>query len=229
MTEAAPVIAIDGPTGSGKGTVSRGLARRLNWHLLDSGALYRLVAVAAERRGVALEDPAALTRIAATMPVRFAAVSDQEQILLGGEDVTAAVRTEERGRQASQVGAIPDVRTALLERQRQFARPPGLVADGRDMGSVVFPAAALKVFLTADPAERAARRYKQLKEKGIGVSLARLSRDIVDRDERDAKRPVAPLQPAPDARVLDSTELNAEQVVDRILAWARDAGIRFVD
>jgi cytidylate kinase len=223
------VIAIDGPTGSGKGTVSRGLARRLDWHLLDSGALYRLVAVAAERQGVALEDFGALARIAATMPVRFATVGDHEQILLDSEDVTATVRTEERGREASQVGAIPDVRTALLERQRQFARPPGLVADGRDMGSVVFPAAALKVFLTADPDERAARRYKQLKEKGIGVSLARLSRDIVERDERDAQRPVAPLQPAPDARVLDSTKLNAQQVVDQILVWAQAAGIKFVD
>ena len=221
MAAGVPVVAIDGPTGSGKGTVSRGVARRLGWNLLDSGALYRLVALAAERKGVDLDDAVALADIAEHMDVRFSAALDDEVILLEGEEITGAIRTEDRGRQASRVGALPQVRAALLERQRRFAQPPGLIADGRDMGSVVFPAAQLKVFLTADPEERAARRYKQLREKGINVSLATLSRDIVERDRRDANRPIAPLRPASDACVLDSTGLSVEQVIEQILVWLR--------
>ena len=225
MTATVPVIAIDGPTGSGKGTVSRGLARRLNWHLLDSGALYRLVALAARRRGVSLDDVPGLVGVAQTMAVQFSAAGDEEQILLEGQDVTLALRTEDAGTDASRVGAVPEVRNALLVRQRGFARAPGLVADGRDMGSVVFPESALKVFLTADPQERAERRYKQLSEKGIDVSLATLSREIVERDRRDANRPIAPLRPADDARVLDSTGLTAEQVIETVLKWVDDAGL----
>jgi cytidylate kinase len=225
MTAQVPVIAIDGPTGSGKGTVSRGLARRLNWHLLDSGALYRLVALAARRRGVSLEDAAGLVSVAETMAVEFSAAGDEEQIMLESQDVTLALRTEDAGMDASQVGAVPEVRAALLERQRGFARAPGLIADGRDMGSVVFPESALKVFLTAAPEERAERRYKQLREKGIDVSLATLSREIVERDQRDANRPIAPLRPAADARVLDSTGLTAEQVIETVLRWVDEAGL----
>ncbi len=225
MTAQAPVVAIDGPTGSGKGTVSRGLARRLNWHLLDSGALYRLVALAARRRGVSLEDVAGLVSVAETMAVAFSAAGDEELITLGGHDVTLALRTEDAGMDASRVGAIPEVRAALLERQRGFARAPGLIADGRDMGSVVFPQSVLKVFLTAAPEERAKRRYKQLSEKGIDVSLAALSREIVERDQRDANRSIAPLRPAADARVLDSTGLTAEQVIDTVLKWVDEAGL----
>jgi cytidylate kinase len=225
MTAPVPVVAIDGPTGSGKGTVSRGLARRLGWNLLDSGALYRLVALAAEQSGIDLDDRGGVAALAAKMDVRFSPAEDAEAIFLDGREVAAALRTEDRGRDASRVGAIPEVREALLERQRGFASPPGLVADGRDMGTVVFPAAALKVFLTADPEERALRRYKQLREKGINVSLAALSREIVERDRRDASRPVAPLLPAADAHVLDSTGLSAEQVIERIVGWLRDANL----
>jgi len=223
MTTQVPVIAIDGPTGSGKGTVSRGLARRLSWHLLDSGALYRLVALAARRDGVALDDAAGLVSVAKTMAVEFSPAGDEERILLEGEDVTLALRTEDAGTDASRVGAVPELRAVLLERQRGFAHPPGLIADGRDMGSVVFPNAALKVFLTAAPEERAQRRYKQLSEKGIGVSLAALSREIVERDQRDANRPIAPLRPVDDARVLDSTGLTVEQVIETIMGWLDEA------
>jgi cytidylate kinase len=229
VSHTVPIVAIDGPTGSGKGTVSRELARRTGWHLLDSGALYRLVALAAERRGVSLEDPQVLARVAGDMDFRFAATTDAERVYLDGEDVTAGIRTEPRGRDASIVGAMPAVRAVLLGRQRDFARPPGLVADGRDMGSVVFPRARLKVFLTAEPGERARRRYKQLKEKGIDVSLAGLSREIIERDKRDAGRRIAPLQPAADARVLDSTGLTANEVVERLLSWLREGGVKVAE
>lgn len=225
MAPAVPVIAIDGPTGSGKGTISRALARRLGWSLLDSGALYRLVALAAAGAGVSFEDTAALVHIAQEMDIRFSAASQDEQIWLDGVEVSAALRTEEAGRGASRVAVLAEVREALLERQRGLAVAPGLVADGRDMGTVVFPEAALKVFLTADPNERAERRYKQLREKGIDVSLAALSREIIERDRRDASRPVAPLRPAADARVLDSTGLTVEQVIETVLRWVDDAGL----
>jgi cytidylate kinase len=206
MTVAVPVVTIDGPSGSGKGTISRGLAARLDWHLLDSGALYRLAALAATRRGNP-EDPGELAGIAAAMDVRFGSVGGAEQVLLEGHDVTAALRTEATGEAASRVAAVPAVRLALLQRQRDFARPPGLVADGRDMGTVVFPRADLKVFLTATADERD------------------LSWDIAQRDARDASRSVAPLKPAPDARTIDSTDLTPEEVIARILQWLEAAGI----
>ena len=224
MASAAPIVTIDGPSGSGKGTISRGLASRLRWHLLDSGALYRLVALAAARRGNP-DDPEDLAGIARSMDVSFGSVGGAEQVLLDGEDATVALRTEEAGEAASRVAAVPAVREALLQRQRDFARPPGLVADGRDMGTVVFPSADLKVFLTATADERAMRRHKQLKGKGIDVSLRDLSWDIAQRDARDASRPVAPLRPAPDARTIDSTDLSPEEVIARILQWLEAAGV----
>jgi cytidylate kinase len=218
------VLTVDGPSGSGKGTISRQVASRLGWHLLDSGALYRLVGLAAARRQVSLDDGDGLAALATAMRVRFEA--DAERVELEGADVTGDLRTEVAGEAASRVAAIPAVRAALLQRQRDFARPPGLVADGRDMGTVVFPAATLKVFLTASAEERASRRHKQLKEKGIDVSLPDLSWDIAQRDARDASRSVAPLKPAPDARVIDSTRLTPEEVIARILKWLEEVGIQ---
>jgi cytidylate kinase len=219
-----PVLAVDGPSGSGKGTVSRQLAVRLGWHYLDSGALYRLVALAALRRRVDLGDESGLAAVAAGLNVRFAPAGELERVYLDNTEVGAELRTEQAGEAASRVAAVPAVRTALLQRQRDFARWPGLVADGRDMGSVVFPAATLKVFLTASAEERAMRRHKQLKEKGIDVSLPDLSWDIAQRDARDANRAVAPLRPAPEAHVIDSTSLSPKEVVDRILEWLAAVG-----
>jgi cytidylate kinase len=213
-----PVVAIDGPSGSGKGTVSRRLAAELRWHFLDSGALYRLIALDAERQGVALDDSTALARIAASLPVTFGP-AEGEQVFFGAEEVSEILRSEKAGAAASQVARLPLVRRALLERQRAFARAPGLVADGRDMGTVVFPDAVLKVFLTASPEERARRRHKQLKEKGIDVSLPDLSREIAERDRRDASRSVAPLRPAEGARIVDSTGLTVEEVVAQLKGW----------
>ncbi|HET9108978.1 MAG TPA: (d)CMP kinase [Steroidobacteraceae bacterium] len=218
MTDAAPVVTIDGPSSSGKGTISRVLAQRLGWHLLDSGALYRLVAQSGLSSGLDAADVDGHARVAAGMEVVFGVGPDgSEQILLEGRDVTQAIRTETAGQGASRVAAWPAVRTALLERQRAFARPPGLVADGRDMGTVVFPGARLKIYLTASAEERALRRYKQLKDKGSGVSLSALSREIAERDARDSARAVAPLIPAPDAELIDSTGLSIEEVVGRVL------------
>jgi cytidylate kinase len=218
----APVVTIDGPSGSGKGTVSRRIARRSGWHLLDSGALYRLVGLAGAHAGLGSEDVEGHARLARAMNVRFGADDqDEEIIVLDGADVTTAVRSEAAGAGASRVAAWPAVRAALLDRQQAFARPPGLVADGRDMGTIVFTGAALKIFLTASAEERALRRYNQLKEKDSGVSLAALSLEIAERDRRDSTRSVAPLIPAADAIVLDSTAMTAIEVVDEIMAIGR--------
>jgi len=217
-----PIVTIDGPSGSGKGTISRAVASHVGWHLLDSGALYRLVALAGIKAGLAAEDADGHAALAAAMAVSFSAdAAGGELVTLSGADVTAELRTELAGQGASRVAAWPAVRTALLQRQRAFARPPGLVADGRDMGTVVFPAADLKIFLTASPSERARRRHKQLKDKGSDVSLAALSREITERDQRDSTRSVAPLKPAPDAEVIDSTGLSVEQVVERVMVSGR--------
>jgi len=215
-----PVIAIDGPSGSGKGTIARRVAGALGYHLLDSGALYRLVALSAQKSGVSLENGAKLAHLAFELDVRFDSNEDgEERIWLGEEDVTGEIRTEEAGAGASAVAQIPAVREALFERQRAFQQPPGLVADGRDMGTQVFPDAVLKVFLTASAEERARRRHKQLKDKGLDVSLAALSRDIEDRDKRDSERSVAPLRPAEDARILDSSGQSIEAVTKTVLDW----------
>jgi len=218
---AVPVVTIDGPSGSGKGTVSRAVARHAGWHWLDSGVLYRLVALDGKERGFAPDDVKSHAEVALALDVCFQNDADNDRVLLRGRDVTAALRSEAVGAGASRVAAWPEVRRALLDRQRAFARPPGLVADGRDMGTVVFPRAALKVFLTASAEERALRRHKQLKDKGSDVSLPALSREIAERDARDATRTVAPLKPAPDAHVIDSTLLTIEEVVERVLALGR--------
>jgi cytidylate kinase len=221
MTDTVQVIAIDGPSGSGKGTIARRVADALGYHLLDSGALYRLTAFAARQRGVALDDTTRLADIARNLDVTFGSDADgNEQILLAGEDVSFDIRTEEAGAGASRVAAQNPVREALLELQRSFRKSPGLVADGRDMGTHVFVDAGLKIFLTASAEERARRRHKQLKDKGIDVSLAALSRDIEDRDRRDTERSVAPLRPAEDARLLDSSGQSIEAVTNTVLDWA---------
>ena len=215
---ACPIVTIDGPSGSGKGTISRAVARHVGWHLLDSGALYRLVALAGSVAGLVADDEPGHAGLARRMDVIFTVAPDGgERITLDGRDVTAAIRSEQAGQGASRVAAWPAVRQALLARQRAFAAPPGLVADGRDMGTVVFPEAPLKIFLTATPQERALRRHKQLKDKGSDVSLPALSREIAERDSRDRTREVAPLKAAPDACLIDSTGLSVEAVVQRVL------------
>jgi len=213
-----PVLTIDGPSGSGKGTISRLVAGRLGWHYLDSGALYRAVAVAAGWAALDLSDPAALVRCTLATTVAFRDTPKGEpRVLVNGVDATGELRTETAGAAASAIAAIPAVRAALTERQRGFRRPPGLVADGRDMGTVIFPEAAFKVFLTASAGERAQRRYKQLKDKGVSVTIDGLLQEIVARDARDANRAVAPLRPAPDAVLIDTTGLAVEAVVARVL------------
>jgi len=217
VTQAVPVIAIDGPSASGKGTVAQRVATQLGFHYLDSGALYRLLATAAQRDGIALDDEAALAELAARMDVSFAG----EKIWLDGVLVGDALRGEQCAAAASKVAALHQVRSALLKKQHDFRRAPGLVTDGRDMASVVFPDAALKIFLTASAEARAERRYKQLKEKGMDASINTLLQDIRARDERDTYRSAAPLQQAPDATLLDTTALNIEQAVEAVLAGYR--------
>jgi cytidylate kinase len=207
----APVIAIDGPSASGKGTIAKRVAQALGFNYLESGALYRLVALLALRQG--LRDEQAIGQLAQTMDVAFAG----DEIFLEDQEVSVHIRHEEVGNRASEVARMPAVRRSLLARQRAFREPPGLVADGRDTGTIVFPDAALKIFLTASPEVRAQRRYKQLIEKGIAANLSALSRDLAERDARDASRAVAPLVPAPDSQVLDSSALSVEAVVEEIL------------
>jgi cytidylate kinase len=219
MTTKVPVIAIDGPGGAGKGEISRAIARELGWHLLDSGALYRLVALSAIAKSADLADAQLLADLTRNLAVRFDNVGEYSRVFLGELDVTEDIRTEESGRVASVVASMPAVREALITRQRSFQQAPGLVADGRDMGSVVFPDARLKIFLTASVEERARRRYKQLKDKGIDVSLPALSKDMQERDRRDSERSIAPLRACSDARVLDTTRLSIPDVVQRVLQW----------
>jgi cytidylate kinase len=208
------VIAIDGPSASGKGTVARRVAQQLGFHYLDSGALYRLVALAALKAQVGLDDEAALARLAGAIEARF----DADTIFLDQEDVTDAIRSEQVGASASRAATLPAVRQALLTRQRAFRQPPGLVAEGRDMGSVVFPDAALKIYLTADAAERARRRYKQLIEKGMDANITTLLQDIRQRDGRDSARAVAPLQKSGDASLLDTSRLSIDAAAEQVLA-----------
>lgn len=212
---AIPVIAIDGPSASGKGTVAALVAKALGFHYLDSGAIYRAVAHAAQQRGVSLDDEAALIRLAAELDLRF----DGGEVYLDGVPVADALRSEEAGRAASCIATLPGLRKALLELQRAFRKPPGLVTDGRDMGSVVFPDAQVKVFLNASVEERARRRYKQLIEKGLNANLHKILQDLRERDARDAARTAAPLQRADDAKLLDTTGMTIDEAVQTVLRW----------
>lgn len=219
MTHKEPVITIDGASGTGKGTVSQILATHLGWKFLDSGALYRVLALAAQKHRVAFDNEKALEVLAEHLDVQFIAQANySSQIILEGEEVTDTIRTEKIGNAASLVAALPAVRAALLSRQRAFRDAPGLVADGRDMGTVVFPEAELKIFLVASPEERALRRYNQLKERGISVTLGDLIEELRERDKRDQERTVAPLKPAEDAVIIDTDRLSIDQVVERILS-----------
>ncbi|MBE0509267.1 MAG: (d)CMP kinase [Chromatiales bacterium] len=221
-----PVITIDGPSGVGKGTISQLLARHLDWHFLDSGALYRLTALAARRRGIALEDSEAVGLLAAELAVRFEPVAQGEaRVILDNQEVTNDIRTAQAGVDASVVAVHPSVRAALLQRQRDFAQPPGLVADGRDMGTTVFPQAQRKFFLTASARVRAERRYKQLIEKGLDANLAGLVEEIEQRDERDRNRSASPLRPADDAICIDTSEKGIEAVFAEVLAHCQDVVI----
>lgn len=215
------ILTIDGPSGAGKGSIAQLVAKRLGWYLLDSGALYRLTALSAERNGVSFDDETALADIAANLDVKFepSEYGEPVQVILFGENVTRALRTETAGNNASKVAPLAGVRAALLERQRDFARAPGLVADGRDMGTVVFPDAKYKVFLSASAQARAERRYKQLKEKGEDVKIAPLLKEIEERDARDMGRKNAPLVAADDALVIDSTDFSIQEVLDQVLAY----------
>lgn len=215
MPESVPVLTIDGPSGAGKGTVSRAIAKRLGWHFLDSGAIYRALALSVLARGEVPEDEEAVAAAAAQMRLEF---SDGDRILVDGKDVTDLLSTEECGRIASKLAAFAKVRKALLAKQRAFRKPPGLVADGRDMGTVVFPDAPYKVFLTATLEERARRRFLQLKAQGLDANLDQIIKDLEERDRRDRERKEAPLVPAQDAVIIDSSDLTVEEVIDRILA-----------
>lgn len=220
MTAIAPIITVDGPSGSGKGTLCQLLAAKLGWHILDSGAIYRVLALAALHHNVELDNEPALTVLAANLDVRFEPTEDGLQVILEGENVSRDIRTEKAGFAASRTAVYPAVREALLQRQRDFRVAPGLIADGRDMGTVVFTDASVKVFLDASAEERAIRRFNQLQEKGFDVSMAALLEEIEKRDHQDRNRLVAPLKPADDALVLDSTSMSIEDVVSRVLAFA---------
>lgn len=224
MVTEIPVITVDGPGGTGKGTLSVYLADWLCWHFLDSGALYRVLALAAERHNIGPEDIDDLTDLGRNLNVIFkqSASAEGNSVILEGDEVTNQIRTESCGNSASRIAALPEVRQALLDRQHGFRKLPGLVADGRDMGTVVFPDARLKIYLTASVEERARRRYKQLKEKGFDVNLPQLSVEITERDARDSQRTVSPLRPADDAAVIDTTHLNIEDVIDRVKNLVRD-------
>jgi cytidylate kinase len=216
-----PIMTIDGPSGSGKGTVARAAAKALGWGLLDSGALYRLVSLAGRRAAISLENGPGLAKLAVNFDIRFGSdPAGEELVWLDGDEVTRDIRTEMAGNDASKVAALPMVRAALLERQRRFAVAPGLVADGRDMGTVVFPQAPIKIFLTASPEERAQRRYKQLKQKGVAANLAALSREIAERDQRDSTRAISPLVASDDAVSLDTTGMTVDDVIGRVLQIA---------
>lgn len=216
-----PVITLDGPSGAGKGTIAQNVASTLGFHILDSGSLYRLTALASQNDGIDLADEAAIAEIAAKLDVVFKPTDNGLQILLRGDDASELIRQEEMGMRASKVAAIPAVRDALLQRQRDFSELPGLVADGRDMGTTVFPDASLKVFMTASAEERAERRVKQLKEKGINANIAALVADLKARDEQDANRAVSPLKPAEDAIFLDTTSMSIQQVTQKVLDLAK--------
>lgn len=216
MSVKIPVFTLDGPSGAGKGTVSRALAKRLGWHYLDSGAIYRSLAIAVLEKGVSLDDIEEIVKIAQAMKLSFQS-DETPKIVLDGRDITSRIQTETCGNTASKIAAYGPVRCALLQKQREFRQPPGLVADGRDMGTVVFPDASYKVFLTASAEERAMRRYKQLKEKGNNVSLSHLTKEIEERDRRDRERSEAPLTMAEGAVLVDSSRLTIEQVIERCL------------
>lgn len=224
MTKATtPVICLDGPSGVGKGTICLAVAKRLGWHILDSGSLYRITALQVSRlfpdNEVNSINTKQLVEIASNLSICYRCENDELSVFLADENITQLIRGEEIGAKASQVAAIPEVRKALLNRQRAFLQPPGLIADGRDMGTVVFPDAVLKIYLTASPEERAKRRYKQLKDKGIGVNLAALVEELRLRDERDMNRQAAPLKPATDAIIIDTTTLDIEQVTNEVMYW----------
>lgn len=226
MAKFVPVVTIDGPSGSGKGTIAQRVARALGWHFLDSGALYRLVALAARNHGVAWDNEAGLEVLARNMDVQFlASERGDPRIIMEGEDVSRDIRTDEMGQGASKVAILPAVREGLLQRQRDFRDTPGLVADGRDMGTVVFTDAPLKIYLTASAEERAQRRFKQLQEKGLSANLSDLLRSIQARDEQDMNRPIAPLKPAEGAMMLDSTRSSIEEVFAEVMAEVRARGL----
>lgn len=217
-----PVITIDGPSASGKGTIARLVAKALKWHYLESGALYRILAFASVQSNVQIEDALALADLAKHLPVKFE-TDEFDKIIWSNHDITAEIHTEPYGNIASKIAAIPEVREALLGRQRIFCVNPGLVTDGRDMGTVVFPEAELKFFLVADRTERAKRRYIQLKQKGINVSLESVLNELAERDDRDQNRPISPLVPAKDAILIDTTSLNIDQTFEQIMEYIRKA------